>query len=160
MTARPPSLVGADDKQQHLNDDSSLDLELAKPPGHALDYGHLPSGDALSPPTTWYGKAWAWLMASDSIEDHGVGPVPEHARTDAHFISNFTIWLTMNMTISCFSAGTLGPLFYGLSLRDSTLVIVFCNLFSCGIPAYVATFGPRLGMRTMGIARYRSVPLL
>lgn len=39
-------------------------------------------------------------------------------------------------------------------MRDSFLVIAFCNVFSCGIPAYIATFGPRLGMRTMGIARY------
>lgn len=161
LDSRPPapertptaaSLLDADSKH------ASLDLELAKPPPAGLDYDERPdTRSATAAPTTWYGKAWAWLIASDSVEDHGVGPLPEHARTDAHFISNFTIWLTMNMTISCFSTGTLGPLFYGLSLRDSTLVIVFCNLFSCGVPAYVATFGPRMGMRTMGIARYRLV---
>lgn len=68
---------------------------------------------------------------------------------------NFTIWLTMNATIACFSTGTLGPLYYGLSLRDSALVVVFSNILSCGVPAYVATFGPKVGMRTMGLARYR-----
>ncbi|KAG0664655.1 hypothetical protein C6P46_001251 [Rhodotorula mucilaginosa] len=146
-TPTAASLLDADSKH------ASLDLELAKPPA-GPDYDDPTDWTAAPSPRKWYGKAWAWLIASDSVEDHGVGPLPEHARTDAHFISNFTIWLTMNMTISCFSTGTLGPLFYGLSLRDSTLVIVFCNLFSCGVPAYVATFGPRMGMRTMGIARF------
>ncbi|POY75118.1 hypothetical protein BMF94_1748 [Rhodotorula taiwanensis] len=142
------------------------DLELAKPyPGlegddrtaatDGVDSLHKQARRQARPqPSTWYGKGWAWLIQSDQIEDHGVGPLPAEERTDAHFFSNFNIWLSMNTTIACFSTGTLGPLFYGLSLRDSTLIIVFCNLFSCGVPSYVATFGPRLGMRTMGMARY------
>lgn len=60
----------------------------------------------------------------------------------------------MNGTISAFSTGTLGPLLYGLSLRDSALVIVLFNLFSCAMPAYFAVFGPRTGMRQMGVARF------
>ncbi|GAA5865725.1 hypothetical protein JCM8547_002758 [Rhodosporidiobolus lusitaniae] len=105
-------------------------------------------------PTTWYGKAYGWLIASDSIEAHGVGPLPEEERKDARFLNCFTIWMTMNATIACFSTGTLGPLYYSLSMRDSFLVIAFANLFSCGVPAYLAIFGPRLGMRTMSVARY------
>ncbi|GAA5820669.1 hypothetical protein JCM11251_003105 [Rhodosporidiobolus azoricus] len=105
-------------------------------------------------PTSWYGKAWGMLFATEKVEAHGVGPLPEEERTDASFISNFTIWLTMNATISCFSTGTLGPLYFNLSLRDSALIVVFANIFSCGVPSFIALFGPRLGMRTMTIARY------
>ena len=60
----------------------------------------------------------------------------------------------MNGTISAFSTGTLGPLLYGLSLRDTALCILFFNLFSCSLPSYFAVFGPRTGMRQMGIARW------
>lgn len=83
----------------------------------------------------------------------------------------------MNTTVNAFSAGTLGPLYYGLSLRvrtaqlardavpltatsrpqNSALIIVFCNIFSCAVPAYLAIFGPRTGMRMMTNARYSCV---
>jgi len=114
-------------------------LEPAKP---------LPSLDfdldqpTAEQPTTWYGRAYAWLMRSENVEAHGVGPLLEEQRTDAHYLSNFTIWFTMNLTIAvrpsplepsrrrpkpsltnhhlllqCFSTGTLGPLYYELSMR-------------------------------------------
>ncbi|GAA6003708.1 uncharacterized protein JCM10292_000696 [Rhodotorula paludigena] len=128
-------------------------FEPAKPFA-AVPFDGVSKPKAARQATTWHGKAWAWLLQSDSVEAHGVGPLSEEQRTDSNFLGNLTIWTTMNGTISCFSTGTLGPLYYSLSMRDSFLIIVFCNIFSCGVPAYVATFGPRLGMRTMGIARY------
>jgi hypothetical protein len=36
-----------------------------------------------------------------------------------------------------FSAGTLGPAVFGLSLRDSCLVILFFNLLASALPAYL-----------------------
>ncbi|KAM0753397.1 hypothetical protein T439DRAFT_324040 [Meredithblackwellia eburnea MCA 4105] len=88
------------------------------------------------------------------VESRGIVPLTPEERTETRFIQNFTLWLTMNMTINAFSAGTLGPLYYGLSLRNSALIIVFSNLLSCAVPSYLALFGPRLGMRMMTNARY------
>lgn len=42
-------------------------------------------------------------------------------------------------------AGTLGPVLFGLTLRDSVLTILLFNIFSCAGPAYFAIFGPKLG---------------
>ena len=71
-----------------------------------------------------------------------------------------------------FSAGTVGPVVFGLSLRDSCLVIFFFNVLCCTPPAYLyvhhninailpwsnlsksATWGPKLGLRQMCQARY------
>lgn len=50
--------------------------------------------------------------------------------------------------------GLLGPQIYGLSLRDSSLVILFFCLLSTIFPAYLATLGPKTGMRQMIQARY------
>jgi len=47
----------------------------------------------------------------------------------------------------------LGPAF-GLSLRDSALVIIFFILMTTLLPAYLAILGPKLGMRQMVQARY------
>ncbi|BGP08513.1 hypothetical protein JCM10049v2_004360 [Rhodotorula toruloides] len=134
---------------------SSDSFEPAKPvPQLALDDADYAKPSREDGSGSWVGRTWTWLIRSENVEAHGVGPLKEEHRTDARFLSNFTLWLTMNATIACFSTGTLGPLYYSLSMRDSFLVIAFCNIFSCGIPAYISTFGPRLGMRTMGIARY------
>ncbi|GAA5913636.1 uncharacterized protein JCM6883_004031 [Sporobolomyces salmoneus] len=105
-------------------------------------------------PTSFPARAWRKVVSTDFVEGHGVAPLAESQRTDAKFIQNFTLWLTMNATIACFSTGTLGPVLYGLSLRDSSLIIALVNIFSCGIPSYVACFGPKLGARTMLVARY------
>ena len=48
----------------------------------------------------------------------------------------------------------LGPLSYGLSLRDSSLVILFFCMLSTIPPAYLAILGPKTGMRQMIQARY------
>ncbi|ORY84106.1 NCS cytosine-purine permease [Leucosporidium creatinivorum] len=97
---------------------------------------------------------WSKVNSQLSVEGHGVAPLTEEERTDARFLQCFTLWIGMNGTISAFSTGTLGPLLYGLSFRDTALCIVFFNIFSCAMPAYFAVFGPRLGMRQMAIARY------
>jgi purine-cytosine permease-like protein len=48
----------------------------------------------------------------------------------------------------------LGPAAFGLDLRTSVLVIVFFNAVMCLPPAWLATNGPRTGMRQMVQARY------
>ncbi|OBZ77700.1 Purine-cytosine permease fcyB [Grifola frondosa] len=53
-----------------------------------------------------------------------------------------------------FAAGTLGPVIFGLGLRDTCLVILFFNLLCSALPAYLTTWGPKLGLRQMCQARY------
>jgi len=47
----------------------------------------------------------------------------------------------------------IGPNF-GLSLRDSFLIILFFILLTTTLPAYLSTLGPKIGMRQMVQARY------
>ena len=41
-----------------------------------------------------------------------------------------------------------------MSARDTCLTILFFNLLGNLLPSYLGTFGPKLGMRQMCIARY------
>src|SRR6266849_178261 len=93
----------------------------------------------------------------------GIRPVAVEDRTEMHFIKIFFLWLsaTTNMS-SCvcrfflhrncahnklgrptlwhchrFASGTLGPVAFGLGLRDSCLVILFFNLLCAVPPAYL-----------------------
>ncbi|KAG8950959.1 hypothetical protein FRC03_012685 [Tulasnella sp. 419] len=88
------------------------------------------------------------------VETRGIHPVSLEERTDPHLWKAFFIWLSANCNILSFSAGTLGPLIFGLGFRDSALVIAGFNLLCCHLPAYFSTFGPKLGLRQMVQARY------
>ncbi|KAF9268967.1 NCS cytosine-purine permease [Marasmius fiardii PR-910] len=94
------------------------------------------------------------LLTTWGVETRGIHPVPEHKRTDTQYHKIFFIWFTCNLNILSLSAGTLGPLVFGLGVKASCLVILFFNLL-CSLPtAYFATWGPRLGLRQMVQARY------
>ncbi|KAE9406856.1 hypothetical protein BT96DRAFT_954685 [Gymnopus androsaceus JB14] len=93
-------------------------------------------------------------LLSWGVETRGISPVPIEERTDTQFYKLFFIWFTMNFNILSFSAGTLGPVAYGLGIRESCLVILFFNLLCCLPPAYFSTWGPKLGLRQMVQARF------
>ncbi|KAH9985669.1 permease for cytosine/purines, uracil, thiamine, allantoin-domain-containing protein [Russula compacta] len=88
------------------------------------------------------------------VEARGIHPVAIEDRTEKRFIKIFFIWFSANTNILSFSAGTLGPVAYGLGLRDSCLVILFFNLLCTISPAYFATWGPKLGLRQLCCSRY------
>ena len=89
----------------------------------------------------------------------GIHPVAVEDRKETQFNKIFFIWLSANTNIlsyvvpfffaylpwwlsllcSClrFSSGTLGPVAFGLGLRDSCLAILFFNLLSAIPPAYL-----------------------
>ncbi|KAI0726995.1 NCS cytosine-purine permease [Fomitopsis betulina] len=102
----------------------------------------------------WAKTRWRQQLLRWGVEERGILPVPPSQRTDTHYSKVFFVFFSANCNILSFSAGTLGPMAYGLGLRDTCLVILFFNLLASIPPAYLATFGPRLGLRQMCQARY------
>ncbi|KLO11397.1 NCS cytosine-purine permease [Schizopora paradoxa] len=94
------------------------------------------------------------FLVSWGVESRGIFPVPPEQRVDKQFHKIFFIWFSANFNILSFSAGTVGPSVYGLSLNDSCLIILFFNLLCSIPPAYLTTWGPKLGLRQMCQARY------
>ena len=88
------------------------------------------------------------------VEEKGIQPLPLEERTSTRFFNIFTVWFSMNSNILGITFGLLGPSVYGLGLRDSALVILFFTLLSTVPPAYLATLGPKTGMRQMVQARF------
>ncbi|KAK4147233.1 permease for cytosine/purines, uracil, thiamine, allantoin-domain-containing protein [Dichotomopilus funicola] len=99
------------------------------------------------------------------VEVRGITPIPVKERTVTRTVNVFTLWWSMNTNILGITFGLLAPV-YGLALRDASLVILFFTLLTTILPAYLATWGPRIGMRQMLQARYSfgrylvSVPVL
>ncbi|KAJ4001874.1 permease for cytosine/purines, uracil, thiamine, allantoin-domain-containing protein [Lentinula boryana] len=105
-------------------------------------------------PPPYFSNSLTKRLLSWGVESRGISPVPPSQRTDMSYYKLFFLWFTMNFNILSFSAGTLGPVAYGLGIRESCLVILFFNGLCCAPPAYFATWGPKLGMRQMVQARY------
>ncbi|KAF5363074.1 hypothetical protein D9758_012600 [Tetrapyrgos nigripes] len=95
------------------------------------------------------GKTLTRRLLTWGIETRGILPVSPEERTDDQFFKIFFLWFSTNFNILSFSAGTLGPVAFGLSTRDSCLVILLFNMLCCIPPAYFSTWGPKLGLRQM-----------
>ncbi|KAF5318815.1 hypothetical protein D9619_010747 [Psilocybe cf. subviscida] len=106
--------------------------------------------DSLSSSSHWLSRK----LRTWGVESRGVAPVPVDERVGHPYSKIFFVWYSMNFNILSFSAGTLGPIAFGLGLRDTCLTILFFNLLCCAFPAYLGTWGPKLGMRQMVISRY------
>ncbi|KAJ7634710.1 permease for cytosine/purines, uracil, thiamine, allantoin-domain-containing protein [Roridomyces roridus] len=98
--------------------------------------------------------AWHRRLLTWGVEERGIRPVTLEERTDPQYSKIFFIWFTASTNLLPFSTGSLGPIAYGLGLRDSCLVILFFNLLCCIPPGYLSTWGPKLGLRQMVQARY------
>ncbi|KAI7045518.1 hypothetical protein KC319_g23161, partial [Hortaea werneckii] len=57
------------------------------------------------------------------------------------------------MNLSCFSTGFLGWQF-GLSLKQSILIVIFASLLGGAVSAFSATLGAATGLRQISISRY------
>ncbi|KAK1984197.1 NCS1 nucleoside transporter [Colletotrichum cereale] len=94
------------------------------------------------------------ILMAGRVEEGGIQPIPLEARTNTKYFNAFTIWCSINTNILAITFGMLGPVSFGLGLRDSALVILFFNLLSTLAPAFLSTWGPKTGMRQMIQARF------
>ncbi|EIW77295.1 NCS cytosine-purine permease [Coniophora puteana RWD-64-598 SS2] len=137
--------------EKHINIDvekaSAADSGASSPQSAAL--AALPSD---SPAV--FKQGWAKRLLTWGIESRGIVPVSASERTDTKFFKIFFVWFSINFNILSFSTGGLGPVAFGLGLRDTSLTILFFNLIACLLPAYMNTWGPKTGMRQMVHSRY------
>ncbi|KAI1798002.1 purine-cytosine permease [Ganoderma leucocontextum] len=102
---------------------------------------------------TWLAKLTSFV-AHWGVETNGIDPILPEDRKDTKLFQMFFVWFSANINILSFGTGTAGPAFFGLGLRDTLLILLVVDLIACAIPAYFAVFGPKLGMRSMVLARY------
>lgn len=101
-----------------------------------------------------YGRILRRALTAGQVEERGIEPLAPEERTVTRYFNCFTIWCSMNANILPITFGLMGPKYYGLSLRDSSLIILFVILLTTLAPAFLATLGPKTGMRQMVQARF------
>ena len=87
-----------------------------------------------------------------SLEQRGIERVLSDERqtpSTMGYVQMSLLWFSMNLTANNLVLGLLGPIVYQLSFLDSALCSVFGALLGSLCPAYMSTWGPISGNRTM-----------
>jgi hypothetical protein len=83
------------------------------------------------------------------IESRGIQRVPPDERYETSFVQMLLLWLSANLTANNTMIGVLGPIAFGLGFTDAALCAVFGGLVGCAGVAYMGTWGPQSGNRTL-----------
>ncbi|CAF3126609.1 unnamed protein product [Rotaria sp. Silwood2] len=118
-----------------------------------IDSNKISSHEKCNSIKNWWHKATK-IFACLNVEERGIERISSEDRTDVTIINTAMIWVSANIIIPCFAAGTLGPAVFELDLNNSFVTIIIFNLLGTLPIAGMAYFGPASGLRTMIFSRY------
>jgi len=122
-------------------------------PKSSMKLGHV--ADKSS--SNWFVRLNARIVGISFLEERGIQRVPEDARYTPSImglVQMSLLWFSINLTANNVAVGLLGPLVYDLGFVDSALCAVFGGMLGGAGAAYMSTYGPQSGNRTMVVARY------
>jgi len=97
-------------------------------------------------------KSFERTLLKYNLEMRGIQRVEEHEKIHIGwfaYLQVFVLWVSINLAANNITLGMLGPAVYGLSFRDASLCACF-GVLAGSIPvAWIATWGPLSGNRTM-----------
>ncbi|MCJ1272898.1 hypothetical protein MMC21_000687 [Puttea exsequens] len=115
---------------------------------------------AVTEPRHGLGKFGVYLNSFErqlvryNLEARGVQRVEPHETHRKDYMQAFLLWISVNLAAVNITLGMLAPTVYELSFKDAAFCAVFGSLLGSLAVAYMATWGPVSGNRTMIIARY------
>jgi hypothetical protein len=92
------------------------------------------------------------ILSINYLEKRGFERVPiseRHEITPSKYLQITLLWFSSNITANNIAVGMLGPLAYNLGFIDSALCAAFGAVLGAAGAAYMSTFGPESGNRTM-----------
>lgn len=99
-----------------------------------------------------FGRFNERLTSIKFFEARGIERVPLEERHEikaANYLQMSLLWFSTNITANNMALGMMGPLTYDLGFVDSALCATFGALLGAAGVAYMGTFGPASGNRTM-----------
>ncbi|KAG6333319.1 hypothetical protein ID866_5767 [Astraeus odoratus] len=102
-----------------------------------------------------FGPLLEKLFAS-GVEARGVERVPEDQRETRNMWNNLLMWWSVNTVLTTIPVGVLGQYIFTLTFPHVVATILCFALLGAIATAFIATLGPKTGLRTMIITRYSS----
>lgn len=124
----------------------------------AVDEAQEHESIARTEPTTLAGKVGRQvkrveqLLVAYNLEARGIQRVEAHERHAVgwkDYLQVFLLWLSVNLAAINITLGMLAPTLYGLSFLDASLCAVFGSIVGSIPVAWIATWGPISGNRTL-----------
>lgn len=150
--------------------------EMAQEAGHNRVKTHEKIGPNLAPQTSItaqtdstdveatagrgpmkYIRSFERTLVRYNLEARGIErvmPEDRHSTSQLGFGQIGILWFSINLAANNITLGMLGPSVFQLGFTDAALCAVFGMIVGITPVAYIATFGPRSGNRTMVFARY------
>ncbi|KAI9730698.1 MAG: hypothetical protein M1834_005667 [Cirrosporium novae-zelandiae] len=136
----------------------AVNLDGEKDPQAVRELGRLTDNTSTIEGFAGYMKHLNNVLSHHNVEARGIQRVPTSERIErlrwTNIVQMFLLWFSVNLAANNITLGMLGPAVYALSFKDSALTSVFGALVGSIPVAYLATFGPLSGNRTMIFARY------
>ncbi|KAF8555047.1 cytosine-purine permease [Imleria badia] len=95
-------------------------------------------------------------LFKSGVEARGVERVPENQREKKNSWNNLLMWWSVNMVLTTIPVGVLAQYAFTLTLPHAVATIFCFAALGSVATAFIATLGPRTGLRTMIISRYSS----
>lgn len=146
----------ADESKTAHSDDQTVNLDQHPDSIFPADHANLssPAGSRVGSLL----KKFEQQLLEYNLEARGIERVAPHERmkrlTWVSYLQAFLLWFSINLAANNITLGMLGPAVYGLSFTDSALCAVFGVIGGSMVSAWVATWGPVSGIRTMAFGRY------
>ncbi|KAJ9645561.1 Vitamin B6 transporter [Knufia peltigerae] len=123
---------------------------------HASDHDR-PADLSLSARLSAGLRSFEHVLLKYNIETRGIQRVEDHEKQHMSwftYLQVFVLWTSINLAINNVTLGMLGPAVYELSYTDSSLCAALGALLGSLPVAWIATWGPLSGIRTMVWGRY------
>ncbi|KAN0073667.1 Permease for cytosine/purines, uracil, thiamine, allantoin domain containing protein [Tylopilus felleus] len=95
-------------------------------------------------------------LFQSGVEARGVERVPENQRETKNSWNNLLMWWSVNMVLTTIPVGVLAQFAFTLTLPHAVATTFCFAALGSVATAFIATLGPRTGLRTMIITRYSS----
>lgn len=112
------------------------------------------SDEGEPPAKGFFARANRKITSMRHFETRGIERVPEserHAVAASNYVQMTLLWFSTNITANNIAVGMLGPIDYSLGFTDAALCATFGAVLGALGVAYMSTFGPASGNRTMVI---------
>lgn len=109
----------------------------------------------IAPTPILKGRLARWNAEVESLaglEARGITrvlPEEKHGCGRRGYLQMLALWFGINLGVINIITGFLGPLVFQLGWVDCVCIVIFANALSACAPAYMSTFGPESGNRTM-----------
>lgn len=104
-----------------------------------------------------FSKRFEQILLRYNLETRGIErvlPEDRHSLAQMGYIQVAMLWFSVNLTANNITLGMLGPAIFRLNFTEASLCAVSGMVVGVLPVAYISTFGPRSGLRTMAFARF------